>query len=200
MAASPKSLLFISLLLLSSNLSHSFFLLNYFSLVSLSHSLISRVASVRSARGDTEGAARNFEAGGLRLYKYAWKVGRDFMKNYAWSDVVRDLGGVASDLKELLRVLGELIRVRSEPETVAWAGRIYEKALTVSKSLFARLLKIFSRSGPMQDFVVSLQEEVLEGDLLRDCLELGAGDLKSLMQIIKGIASMFFPTAPKDEL
>lgn len=153
MPATPKSLLFVSLLLLSSTLSHSF--TNYYTLFSLSHSLISRVAALRAARGDVEGAARaralarNFERGlGLGLYKYAWTVGWDFMKNYAWNGPTsfRDLGGVVSDLNELLGVLSEFSGVRSDAERAAWVGRNYNNALRVSKSLFARLLNVFSRS------------------------------------------------------
>ncbi|KAG6405080.1 hypothetical protein SASPL_132662 [Salvia splendens] len=53
--------------------------------------------------------------------------------------------------------------------------------------------------GPIRDIVLSLQKEVVDGDLLRDCIELGTADLKSLMQCIKDIASTFFPTAPENE-
>lgn len=149
------SLLFLSLLLLSSStLSHSFFS-NYHTLFSLSHSLISRVAALRAARGDVEGAARArdlariIERGlGLGFYKYAWSLGWDYAKNYAWNDAMsfRDLGGVVSDLNELLGVLRELNRVRSDAERVAWVGQNYKNALRVSRSLFSRLLKAFRRS------------------------------------------------------
>ncbi|KAL1555934.1 hypothetical protein AAHA92_11614 [Salvia divinorum] len=203
MPATPKSLLNLPRLLLSSTLSSSCF---YIGLFSLSHSLISRVAALRIARGDVEGAARAqalariLGFGGLRLHSYVWSIGRDFMKNYRWQDVVRDLGGVASDLNELLVALGELRRVRSDTEIVAWAGGSHQKAHAVSKSIFTRLLNVFRRSGPLRDIVLSLKKEVVDGDLLRDCIELGSGDLKSLMQIIKDIASIFVPTAPKNEM
>lgn len=140
MAVSPKSLLFLSLLLLSSTVSQSFFS-NYHALFSLSHSQISRVAALRAARGDVEGAeraralARNLERGlGLGFYKYAWSMGWDYVKNYAWSDAAsfRELGGVVTDLNSLLGFLSD--------------GRNYREALRVSQSLIARLLKVFSRS------------------------------------------------------
>lgn len=154
MPATPPSLLFISLLLLSSTLSHSFFS-NYHSLFSLSHSLTSRVATLRAARGDVEGAERartlshNLERGlGLGFYKFAWNVGWDYIKNYAWRDTMsfQNLGGVVSDLNELLGALYELNRIRSDAERVAWVGRNYKDALRVSQSLFARLLKVFRES------------------------------------------------------
>ncbi|XP_057764269.1 uncharacterized protein LOC130985348 [Salvia miltiorrhiza] len=78
---------------------------------------------------------------------------------------------------------------------MAWAGRSYKNALRVLKSLFARLLEVFRRSGPLRDIVLSLQKEVVEGDLLRDCVELGAGDLKGLVQIVKDITRQYFPAA-----
>lgn len=34
-----------------------------------------------------------------------------------------------------------------------------------------------------------MEREVVQGDLLRDCLELGGNDLKGLLQILKGLAS-----------
>lgn len=208
MPATSKSLLFLSLLLLSSTLSHSFFS-NYHTLFSLSHSLISRVAALRAARGDVEGAARArdlarvIERGlGLGFYKYAWSLGWDYARNYAWNDAMsfRDLGGVVSDLNELLGVLRELGRLSSDAERVAWVGRNYKNALRVSRSLFSRLLKVFRRPGPLRDMVLGLQREVVDGDLLRDCIELGTGDLKGLIQIVKDIALQYASAAPRSEL
>lgn len=48
--------------------------------------------------------------------------------------------------------------------------------------------------------VLSLQKEVVEGDLLRDCIELGTGDLKGLIQIVKEIALQYVSAAPRSEL
>lgn len=36
-----------------------------------------------------------------------------------------------------------------------------------------------------------LQREIVEGDLLKDCLEVGTDDLKGLVQILKDIASQY---------
>ncbi|PIN04342.1 hypothetical protein CDL12_23117 [Handroanthus impetiginosus] len=209
MPATPQSLLCVSLLLLSSSLSHSFSFSNYQALFSLSHSLTSRVATLRAARGDLEGAARarklahNIERGlGLGFYKFAWNVGWDYVKNYGSGDAVsfETLGGVLSDVNELLGALGELNQIQSDAERVAWVGRNYKDALRVSKSLFGRLLKVFHHSGPLREVVVILQQEILEGDLLRDCLELGADDLKGLLQVLKDIALQYASAPPKTEL
>ena len=45
-----------------------------------------------------------------------------------------------------------------------------------------------------------LQKEVVEGELLRDCLELGSGDLKALIQIVKDIVLQYSPTSQNNEL
>ncbi|KAK6123949.1 hypothetical protein DH2020_042294 [Rehmannia glutinosa] len=209
MPATPRSLLLLSFLLLSSSLSHSFFFSNYQNLFSLSHSLLSRAATLRAARGDLEGAARawtlarNLEHGlGLGFYKFAWNVGWDYMKNYAWRDTPSfdTQGGVLSDLNELLGAVCELNRIRSDAERLAWIGRNYKNALRVSKSLFARMLNIFRQSGPLREVVETLQKEVVEGELLRDCLELGADDLKGLIQVLKYIALQYSSGSPKTEL
>jgi hypothetical protein len=43
-----------------------------------------------------------------------------------------------------------------------------------------------------------VQREVAEGGLLRDCLELGANDLKGLLQIFKYLSSQFYSTSGDD--
>lgn len=48
--------------------------------------------------------------------------------------------------------------------------------------------------------MLSLQKEVVEGELLRDCIELGTGDLKSLLQVFKDVASQYASAAPRNEL
>ncbi|XP_051128862.1 uncharacterized protein LOC127249861 [Andrographis paniculata] len=199
MAGAPPSLLWLTLLLLlsSSTLSHSFSFSNYHTLLSLSHSLIARVATLRAARGDLDGAARarnladNLERGlGLGFYRFAWNVGWDYLRNYAWRDTTSfgTLAGLLPDLNELFGAVAELSRIRSDAERVAWIGRNYKRALRVSKSAVARLLSVFRQSGPLRDVAMAVQKEIVEGDLLRDCLELGGDDLKGLIEILKGFA------------
>ncbi|GFQ02727.1 hypothetical protein PHJA_002416600 [Phtheirospermum japonicum] len=209
MAAAPPSLLLLSLLLLSSPLSHAFFFSNYQNLFSLSHSLISRVATLRASRGDLSGAARARTLArtlervtGLGFYKFAWNVGWDYMKNYAWRDTLsfQTLGGVMSDLSELSGALFELSRIQSDAERMAWVGRNYKKALRVSKSILNRLLTVFRQPGPLREVVVALQKEITEGDLLRDCLELGSDDLKGLVQLLKNIALQYSSASPNTDL
>ncbi|KAL9146151.1 hypothetical protein ABFS82_13G091000 [Erythranthe guttata] len=203
-ATTKKSFLFLSLLVLSSTLTNSFLLSNYHTLFSLSHSLTSRVATLRSARGDYEGAARaralarNLERGlGVGFYKFALNVGWDYVKNYAWRDTMSfgTLGGLLSDLNELLGSLSELNRINSDAERLAWVSRNYKNALRVSKSLFSRLLEVFRQSGPLRELVETLQKEVMEGGLLKDCLELGSDDLKGLLQVFKDIALQYASSA-----
>lgn len=40
----------------------------------------------------------------------------------------------------------------------------------------------------MREAVEALQREVVEGDFLRDCLEVGTNDLKGLIQVLKDLA------------
>lgn len=42
------------------------------------------------------------------------------------------------------------------------------------------------------------QREVVDGGLLRDCLELGSNDLKGLLQIFKELALQFDSTSGDD--
>lgn len=54
--------------------------------------------------------------------------------------------------------------------------------------------------GPLRELVLTLQKEVMEGELLRDCIELGADDLKDLIEVVKDIGFNYFSTSPKTEL
>ncbi|XP_042010695.1 uncharacterized protein LOC121759244 isoform X2 [Salvia splendens] len=143
MLVTPRSLLNLPRLLLSSTLSNSCLYLTLFSIL---QTLISRVAAIRLDRGDAEAAARAqalaliLGSCGLRLNIYAWNISRDFMKNYQWKAVGRELLGVAFDLYQLLGAFGERRRSRSNTEIVAWAGG-------VSNSIFTRLLNVFHRSA-----------------------------------------------------
>lgn len=48
------------------------------------------------------------------------------------------------------------------------------------------------------EVVETLQKEVVEGGLIRDCLELGSNDLKGLIQVVKDLLLQFFPVPDKD--
>ncbi|VFQ88471.1 unnamed protein product [Cuscuta campestris] len=206
-AAMPASLLFFFLLLLckptpSSSSIHSPFY-NYQTLVSLTHSLFDRVANHRAARGDAIGAARarsvagSIERGlGLGFWKLMLNLGWDYARNYAWRDATSfEMLGAVSDLNELLGALGELTRFGSDAERVAWVSGNYRNVLRISKNLSGKLLKVFRQSGPLRDVMETVQKEVWEGDLLKDCLELGGNDLKGLIQVLKAIALQFTSTS-----
>ncbi|KAF7849636.1 hypothetical protein BT93_L0443 [Corymbia citriodora subsp. variegata] len=205
---SSSSLLLLLLLLLSAAAPspvHSLSYSQYKTLLSLAHSLATRVANLRSSRGDLAGAdraraiAQRLRPGrwlglGPGFWRSAWSMGWDYARNYAWGwrDLeYREMYGAASDLGELLSLLGEFARAESEAERARWIGRNYGNALRVSKSVFARLLRVFSKSGPLREMVETMHKEVVDGDFLRDCLELGSNDLKGLIQILKDLTSQY---------
>lgn len=133
---------------------HSYFFSQYRTLLSLSHSLLTRVANLRAERGDIAGSERvklisdKLESGlGLGFAKIAWSVGWGYIKNYSWREFDhRELYSVASDLNELMRSVNELTRVSSEMGKAAWIGRNYGNILGVSKRLSLRLLRVFRQS------------------------------------------------------
>ncbi|CAK7350330.1 unnamed protein product [Dovyalis caffra] len=180
----------------------------YTTLLSLSHSLLTRVSNLRFSRGDIAGSnrakliAQKLERGlGLGFWGLTWSVGWDYAKNYAWRDFdYRELYGAVSEMNELLSCLGELSRSRSEVERATWVARNYRNVLRVAQSVLRRLVEMFHQSGPLKEVVETVQQEVVEGDLLRDCLELGSSDLKGLVQIFKDLASQFYsPTSHDDD-
>ncbi|KAL3522594.1 hypothetical protein ACH5RR_015428 [Cinchona calisaya] len=203
----PFSLLLLFLLLLTPRptLSLSFSLSHYRTLLSLSHSLALRVANLRASRGDFVGSARAQTIAqkieslqGLDFWKLTWNLGWDYLKNY-WRDTLSfsNLASAVSDLNELLRSLNELSRVDSDSERVAWVGRNYSRIFSVSGSLFNKLLKVFRQSGPLREVVETMQKEVVDGDMLKDCLELGTNDLKGLIQVLKDIALQYGASTSK---
>lgn len=161
--------------------------------------LMTRVANLRASRGDLSGAerarsiAKKLERGlGLGFWGVMWSMGWDYMKNYAWRDMApMEMFGAVKDLNELLRSLSEVTQLDSDLEKVAWGKRNYKKILKVSNSLLGRLLRVFRQSGPLREVVETVQREVVDGGLLWDCLELGSGDLKGLIQIVKDVAEQF---------
>ncbi|KAL2588795.1 hypothetical protein GLYMA_13G222900v4 [Glycine max] len=181
----------------SQSLSFSSFF-RYRNLFSLSHSLLIGVANLRAARGDVAGADRARSiADGLDqgtvfgFLKLLWTL--------SWTDMsFTDLYGAVSDMNELLRGLTELTRLESVAERSAWVSRNYQSVLTVFKSLSRKLLKALGQSGVMREIGETFQKEVVEGGLIRDCLELGNNDLKALIQIVKDLLLQFFPVRDKD--
>ncbi|XP_054793956.1 uncharacterized protein LOC129299508 [Prosopis cineraria] len=201
---STPSLLFVVTLLLVVALAPSQSFSTHFqyrNLISLAHSLMTGVANLRAARGDVAGSERaravaeKLERGlGLGFWRVVWWAGWDYVTNLAWRDLpMRELYGTVSDLNELLRTVSELSRLESDGARAAWIGRNYKNVVRISKSLSGKLLKAFGRSGIMREVVETVQKEVVEGGLLRDCLELGGNDLKGLILLLKDFALTFFP-------
>ncbi|GJY09959.1 hypothetical protein Tco_0378144 [Tanacetum coccineum] len=139
---------------------------------------------------------------GFGFYKLIWSVGWDYVTNYAWRDaaVGFDMFGVVSDINQLLSSLTELTQLGSEVQKVQWVASNYANLLKLVKSLFNRLLKVFTRSGPLKDAVEILRTEIVDGGLLQDCLELGSSDLKGVIQILKDVAVQYSSTSHKNEL
>lgn len=48
--------------------------------------------------------------------------------------------------------------------------------------------------GTLREVVETVQREVVDDGLLRDCLEIGSNDLKGLIQILKDLGSQYFPS------
>ncbi|KAK1426480.1 hypothetical protein QVD17_15154 [Tagetes erecta] len=175
---------------------------SFHSLFSLSHSLLTRVSNLRAARGDISGSIRaktiadNIQkhTRGFSFYGVMWSVGWDYFKNYAWRDVRSasfDMMNAVGDMNELIKGLSELTRLESDVDRVEWIRRNYGAVFNVAKSLVNRLLKVFTQSGPLKDAVEMVKIEIVDGGLLQDCLELGSGDLKGLIQILKDVTLQY---------
>lgn len=120
-------------------------------------------------------------------------MGWDFAWNYAWSGGLQlPTVETARAAAELVSALAEAYRLDSASERANWALRNHVRLRSISGSLFRSLLKSFSQPGPIRDAVLVLQREVYEGELLRDCLEVGARDLEGLI----GIAREIFSSEP----
>ncbi|KAL0910555.1 hypothetical protein M5K25_021549 [Dendrobium thyrsiflorum] len=164
-------------------------------LISLSHSLINRVANARAARGDQAAADRARKIAdkihSLGSIRGIWSAGSDFAWNYAFR------GGIPSaetyrSASEIMALLAEFYRLESAEERAGWMRRKYSHLFDRSKSLFQALLRSFSRSGVLRELVLVMQKEVVDGDLLRDCLEVGAADLEGLLRVA---SDMFFSSS-----
>ncbi|CAL9778131.1 unnamed protein product [Musa acuminata subsp. burmannicoides] len=191
--AAPRPLaLFLVVLLLTSlpPTAEGLRLSQWGTLVSLSHSLLTRVANARAARDDLAGADRvrkiadklsllGGSGGGI------WSLGRDFAWNYAWRGGRVPTAEISRATSRLLEALAEASRIESAAERSRWALRNYRHLVDLADSLFKSLLRTFSRSGPLREMVLALQREVAEGELFKDCLEIVAVDLEGLIRIVR---------------
>uniref|UniRef100_A0A9I9CF94 Uncharacterized protein n=1 Tax=Cucumis melo TaxID=3656 RepID=A0A9I9CF94_CUCME len=208
-ASLPVTLFFLLLLTaLPPSLSFSFSFSQFKTLFSLAHSLMTRVANLRASRGDFAGSqrarniAQKLERGlGLSFWGSIWSLAWDYTKNYAWRDLpFSELYDAVPEMNELIRAFAELSQLESDFARANWVSRNYQSVLRVSNSLLKRLLKVFRKSGAWREVVETVQKEVVDGGLLKDCLELGSGDLKGIVQILKDLALNFYSSGRSSEL
>ncbi|CAH9113574.1 unnamed protein product [Cuscuta europaea] len=191
MATFPRSLLLVFfLLLINPSPSSSLFLplFQYQTALSLSRTLFNRVADHRTARGDALGAARVRsiakiinEANGVGLWKLMWNHGRSFVRNFFNFNV-------------LVRALGELTRAGSEEDKEKLSNRNHGNVTKIANDLSARMQK-----GALAELMELLRKEIVEGDLLKDCLQVGGSDLKELIQVLKNMALQFTNSSPSNQ-
>ncbi|KAG2689209.1 hypothetical protein I3843_09G128200 [Carya illinoinensis] len=126
-----------------------------------------------------------------------WSVGWDYVKNYyAWREVsYDDLYGSVKDANELLRRLGELTRTDSGADRAKWVGRNDQNILGISGSRLKMLLNVFRQSGTLRKVVETVEREIVDGEFLKDCLEVGTNDLEGLLQIFSDLALQFHSSA-----
>ncbi|KAF5176628.1 Adenine phosphoribosyltransferase [Thalictrum thalictroides] len=167
-------------------------------LISLSHSVMNRISELRASRGDYEGSQRaksiaNKLEGGLSLYKDVWSISWDYLRNYAWRHISSsmEMFQSVSDLNQLLIDLNELTQLKSGKERTDWVLRNYQKVLLKFKSLFGKLLQVFIQSVCKTFCYTLVYFSEAEGDLLRDCLELGSSDLKGLLRVFNDLVVQF---------
>lgn len=96
---------------------------------------------------------------------------------------------------DLLDAVGEVTGLVSGSERASWMIRNYERVVGLTNSLFRNLLRVFSKSGPLREAIMVLQKEVVEGELLNDCVEVGAKDLDGLIYLAK---DLFFSVGSRD--
>ncbi|MQM09727.1 hypothetical protein Taro_042607 [Colocasia esculenta] len=166
-------------------------------MLSLSHSLMERVANARAERGDLSGAARAramanklqlLGGGGGGIWSMFWGYGR----NYAWRegfslDNARSAAEIYRVASKLVSALQEMGQKRSDAERARWVARNYTKVLSAANTILRRLAQAFSRSGALREAVLMFQKEVAEGELLWDCLQVGAEDLEGLLHIARDL-------------
>lgn len=114
-------------------------------LLSLSNSLLSRVANARSARGDLSGAARvSHLASNLSLLTRnvgIFSLGWDYIWNYYSSSLELPL----EDMSRLAKKLLEASRTGSN-ERIMWISENYSDLKRLSESVIQGLLRSFSQS------------------------------------------------------
>ncbi|ONM05897.1 uncharacterized protein [Zea mays] len=156
-------------------------------LVSLSHSLLSCAAITRVARGDAAAAARVRRIASLLSSRGAWGLGWDYLRHYAFSSAIGCGLSCAVAASRLIAAVAQASRLRSATDAAQWMRLHYDDICDVATQLLNGLLLAFSEEGPLREVFMDIKWEVEEGELLKDCLEVGAKDLKGLLVIAKDL-------------
>ena len=113
-------------------------------LVSLSHSLLSRVAAARAARGAAAAAARARRIASLLSSRGAWGLGWDYLRHYAFSSATGCGLSCAAAASRLLAAAAEASRLRSAADAAQWMRRHYGEVRDAAGLLLSGLLDAFS--------------------------------------------------------
>jgi hypothetical protein len=113
-------------------------------LVSLSHSLLTRVAATRAARGDAAAAARARRIASLLSSRGVWGLGWDYLRHYAFSSASGCGLPCAAAASRLLAAAAEASRLRSATDAAQWMRRHYGDVRDAAGLLLNGLLDAFS--------------------------------------------------------
>lgn len=167
-------------------------------------SILDRIAAARLARGDNVGAERvrniaNMVGNGLQWWTGMGALSWDYVANYLSRSMSRgmDVSNALSYLSDLSWIAQEVTQLQTDGERLQWISRNYSRVFTAAKSALGNLLHVFDHDGAIRNFILVLQREVVEGDLLRDMLRLGPTDLDSIIRMSKAVLQgILSPASP----
>jgi hypothetical protein len=113
-------------------------------LVSLSHSLLSRAAITRVAHGDAVAAARVRWIASLLSSRGAWGLGWDYLRHYAFSSAIGCGLSCAAAASRLIAAAAQASRLRSATDVVQWMRLHYGDICDAASQLLNGLLLTFS--------------------------------------------------------
>lgn len=90
---------------------------------------------------------------------------------------------LGTTVREIAIMVGEFVSLRSDRERAAWGVRNYGKVTARLKKVVSGLKLGFSQSGAVRELLLIIQKEIVEGDLVKDCLEIGSKDLEGMVRI-----------------
>lgn len=168
---------------------------------SLLYSLLHRIVNHRVARGDSAGAERvrhiiaSVESG-ISFWNNAGTLGWDYLVNYSWRRLdPNKIFGILRLVNQLQSALAELLQLPSDSDRLQWLSANYSRIFQITKSLLQNLLDLFDHPGALQNFMLSIQTELISGDILRDALQLGAADFQGLVRVAKEMLERYYGAA-----